>query len=73
MSPVSSIAASALIGAVQRFDTAAGRTVQAAGAGGNGLAQASVDLSQAKTQVGAAVAVTRTADQMTGALLDMLA
>ena len=73
MSPVSSVAASALVGAFGRFDAAAGRTVRAAATGGDGLAEASVDLSQAKAGVGAAVAVARTADQMTGTLLDMLA
>ena len=40
---------------------------------GDGLAQAAVDLSQAKVQVGLAAAVSRTADQMTGTLLDILA
>lgn len=73
MSSVSSIAASALVGAVSRFDAAAGRTVQAADGDGDGLAQASVDLSQAKVQVGLAAAVARTADQMSGTLLDILA
>lgn len=73
MSSVSSVAASALVNSVSRFDAAAGRAVQAADGGGDGLAQAAVDLSQAKVQVGLAAAVSRTADQMTGTLLDILA
>ena len=73
MSSINSIAASALVSSVGRFDAAAGRAVQAADGGGDGLAEASVALSQAKVQVGLAAAVTRTADQMSGTLLDILA
>ena len=73
MSSVSSVAASALVGAFNRFDAAAARGVQAASGGGDGLAEASVEMSQAKAQAGVAAAVMRTADQMTGTLLDILA
>lgn len=73
MSSINSIAASALVSSVGRFDAAAGRAVQAADGGGDGLVEASVALSQAKVQVGLAAAVARTADQVSGTLLDILA
>ena len=56
-----------------RFDAAAGRAVQAASCEGDRLAETSVPLFQAKVQVGLAAAVARTADQVSGTLLDILA
>lgn len=66
------IAASALSGAYGRFDRAAGEVLAAAPTGDlASLSQAFVGMAEAKTDVRAAAAVLRTADQMTGALLDI--
>ncbi len=67
---VSSIAASGLASALQRFDASAART--AADPLAN-LAEESVERIQAEVAVKANVAVLRTGDDMTGALLDILA
>ena len=74
MPSVSSVASSALVGAYGRFDAAASRTVQASTrGGGEALTEAVTGLQEAKTEARAALAVTRAADQMTGALLDLIA
>ena len=58
-----------MISAVQRFDASAVRTVQ-----GNGdLVSEAVAQTDAKTTFSASAAVLRTADEMTGSLLDILA
>lgn len=66
----SSIAASGLASAVARFEQSAART---AAAPLDGLETEMVERIQAKAELSANVAVLRTADEMTGALLDILA
>ncbi|CAN5216086.1 flagellar basal body rod C-terminal domain-containing protein [soil metagenome] len=67
---VSSIAASGIASALQRFDASAARTASDPLAD---LAGETVARIEAKTAVQANAAVLRTADDMTGALLDILA
>lgn len=67
---VSSIAASGIASALQRFDASAARTAADPLAD---LAGETVERIQAKTAVAANAAVLRTADDMTGMLLDILA
>jgi flagellar basal body rod protein FlgC len=66
----SSIAAAGITTAVQRFDASAART---AARPLDNLAEETVERLQAGTAVKANAAVLRTADEMTGALLDILA
>ncbi len=66
----SSIAAGGIASAVARFEQSAART--AAAPLGN-LETEMVERIQAKAELSANVAVLRTADEMTGALLDILA
>ncbi len=65
-----SIAAAGIASAVQRFDASAQRT---AARPLDDLAGETVERIQAKAAVQANAAVLRTADDMTGALLDILA
>jgi hypothetical protein len=65
-----SIAAAGMMNAQTRFDASARRT---AAAPLDDLAGATVERLQAKTTFGANAAVARTADDMTGTLLDILA
>ncbi|CAL1690885.1 hypothetical protein MMB232_01019 [Brevundimonas subvibrioides] len=65
-----SIAAGGIASAMARFDQSAART---AAAPLDDLAGEMVERMQAKVAVSANVAVLRTADDMTGTLLDMLA
>lgn len=65
-----SIAAAGLTTAQNRFDNSARRT---ANAPLHNLAEEAVEEIQAKTAFSANAAVLRTADDMTGTLLDMLA
>ncbi len=65
-----SIAAAGMTTAQNRFDTSARRT---AAAPLDNLAEEIVERIQAKTAFSANAAVLRTADDMTGTLLDMLA
>lgn len=64
------IAAAGLNDAAARFDASARRT---AAAPLDDLVKETVERIEASTAVGANLAVIRTADQMTGRLLDMLA
>lgn len=64
------IAAAGLLDAAGRFDSSARRT---AAAPLDNLVQESVNRLQAQTDFKANAAVVRTADEMTGALLDMFA
>jgi len=64
------IAAAGLNDAAARFDASARRT---AAAPLDDLVKETVERIEARTAVGANLAVIRTADQMTGRLLDMLA
>jgi len=64
------IAAAGLNDAAARFDASARRT---AAAPLDDLVRETVERIEARTAVGANLAVIRTADQMTGRLLDMLA
>lgn len=64
------IAAAGLNDAAARFDASARRT---AAAPLDDLVRETVERVEAKTAFGANLAVIRTADQMTGRLLDMLA
>ncbi len=64
------IAAAGLLDAANRFDASARRT---AAAPLDDLVKETVERVEAKTAFKANAAVIRTADQMTGALLDMLA
>lgn len=66
----SSIAAAGITAAVQRFDASAQRT---AARPLENLPGESIERLQAKTAVQANAAVLRTADEMTGTLLDILA
>ncbi|WP_306002216.1 flagellar basal body rod C-terminal domain-containing protein [Brevundimonas sp. C43] len=65
-----SIAAAGLTTAQNRFDSSAHRTATAPL---DNLAEETVERIQAKTAFSANAAVLRTADDMTGTLLDMLA
>jgi hypothetical protein len=65
-----SVAAAGIASAVARFDQSAART---AAAPLDDLAAETVERMQAKVALSANVAVLRTADDMTGTLLDMLA
>ena len=64
------IASAGIVSALQRFDASAARTARAPL---DDLAGETVERLQAKTAVQANVAVLRAADDMTGALLDILA
>ena len=65
-----SIAAGGIASAAARFEQSAGRT---AAAPLDNLETEMVERIQAKAELSANVAVLRTADEMTGALLDILA
>jgi len=67
---VMSIAAAGMLGAQSRFEASARRT---ASAPLDNLAEETVERIQAKTAFTANAAVVRTADEMSGTLLDMLA
>ncbi|OGN51015.1 MAG: hypothetical protein A2352_04750 [Caulobacterales bacterium RIFOXYB1_FULL_67_16] len=67
---VMSIAAAGLFGAQHRFEASARRT---ASAPLDRLAEETVERIQAKTAFSANAAVIKTADEMSGTLLDMLA
>ncbi|TFW14719.1 flagellar hook protein FlgE [Brevundimonas intermedia] len=64
------IGAAGMLGAQNRFDNSARRTATAPL---DNLAEETVERIQAKTAFSANAAVVRTADEMTGSLLDMLA
>jgi hypothetical protein len=66
----SAIAASGITAAFRRFDASAART---AANPLDDLASETVERMEAKTAVAANAAVLRTADEMTGTLLDILA
>ncbi|WP_395942964.1 flagellar basal body rod C-terminal domain-containing protein [Brevundimonas sp.] len=65
-----SIGAAGMMSAQSRFETSARRTATAPL---DTLAEETVERLQARTAFSANAAVVRTADEMTGALLDMLA
>ncbi|NBB62962.1 flagellar hook protein FlgE [Pseudomonas sp. ODNR1LW] len=67
---VMSIAAAGLFSAQNRFDASARRTTSAPL---DNLAEETVERIQAKTAFSANAAVIKTADEMSGTLLDMLA
>ena len=62
-----------MMAAMNRFADAASRTVQSAGGEFGDLAQASVDMAEAKAALEANVAVARTADEMLGVVLNISA
>lgn len=66
---VSAVAAAGITSALARFEASARRTAEAPL---DDLAAETVERMEAKTAVAANVAVLRTADDMTGTLLDML-
>lgn len=60
-----------MMAAMTRFQDAAQRTVRSAGGAFGDLAQARVDMVQAKADLAANAAVARTADEMLGVVLDI--
>ncbi|MFC3079739.1 hypothetical protein ACFODL_16685 [Phenylobacterium terrae] len=62
-----------MMAATFRFDDAARRTVGSAGGEFGDLAQASVDMAEAKAALEANVQVARTADEMLGVLVNISA
>lgn len=60
-----------MMAAMTRFDEAARRTVHSAGGEFGDLAQARLDMAEAQAELEANAAVTRTADEMLGAVLDI--
>jgi flagellin-like hook-associated protein FlgL len=72
MLPISAI--TGINNAASRFERASQQLIEGvSGISGDDPARAIVDLTQAKTALKAGVQVLRAADQMTGALLDMIA
>ena len=62
-----------MLAAMNRFADAAGRTARAGGGDFGDLAQASVDMAEAKAALQANVQVARTADEMLGVVLNISA